>query len=1058
MNSNQIEAVVFDLDGVVTNSTPLHSQAWKEMFDKFLRQEAERTNAPFREFTHEEDYLAYVDGKPRYIGVKSFLESRGIQLPFGDPQDKPGFDTICALGNYKNELYNQLLDEGKIEIYASTVSFMHELRDAGIPLGLATSSKNAARVLEITGLTDLFQARVDGVTSAKLGLKGKPSPDIFQTACDQLGAAYQNSVVVEDANSGVQAGYRGYFGLVLGVAREDNREELELHGADLVVEDLSEISLNDLRNWFAGEDQKKSWLIDYHRYDPEQEGTRETLCAVGNGYFCTRGALEEVSANLDENYPGTYIAGLYNQLESNIAGRTVTNEDFVNCPNWLPLTFKIGSGDWFEPSKATLHEFHRELDFKTGLLTRSLVVEDQVGFQTQIQSKRFASMADPNLAAISYTITPLNYAEKITIHSEIDGTITNQGVKRYRELSSRHLEPLQESGDGELSLLTVKTNQSEIIIGMAARLRIQSGTESVNPEYRHTTVPGKITTTFEIEARSDSPVTVEKIVSIYSSNLPGIDEPVQAAQEKALGASNFQALFEDSVGVWEGLWDKMDVKIYGDRLVQKMVRLHLYHSLVSYSPHTNQLDAGIPARGLHGEAYRGHVFWDELYVMPFYDFHFQSTARAALMYRYRRLPAARKSAEAEGYQGAQFPWQSGSSGEEETQSLHLNPISGRWGPDYSHYQRHVSLAITYNLWHYYWITRDDDFLVTAGAELFLSICKYWSSLADYDPQTGRYHIKGVLGPDEFHEKYPGSDAEGLQDNFYTNVMAAWTLRHASDILDVLPAESAENLLEELGITEAEIARWNEVSLKLHLPISEDGILEQFQGYFDLKELDWEAYRNKYQDIHRMDRILKSEGKSPNDFKVAKQADTLMLFYNLPEKRVSQLISSMGYQVPADLLEKNLHYYLQRTSHGSTLSRLVHAALAHQTGNYELSWKFYQEALRSDYQDIQGGTTQEGIHLGVMTGSVMFLYKAYAGLNWSDDMLVLSPRLPTGWQGLYLNLTFQGQRYFFEIHPDHVRLKVEGSQERKLEIWGKEITLPPHNWTTIAAEGNKRTER
>lgn len=1051
MNASTIDAVIFDLDGVVTNSTPLHSQAWKETFDKFLRMEADRTDTPFREFTHEEDYLAYVDGKPRYVGVESFLESRGIHLPYGDPQDAAGFDTVCALGNYKNKLYNQLLDEGKIEIYASTVVFIHELHNAGIPLGLATSSKNAARVLEITGLTDLFQARVDGVLSAKLGLHGKPSPDIFQTACDQLGASYEKSVVVEDANSGVQAGYRGYFGLVLGVAREDNREELELHGADLVVEDLSEIDLNEIKNWFAGDNQKKTWLIEYRRYDPEQEGTRETLCAVGNGYFCTRGALEEISANPDENYPGTYIAGLYNRLESQISGRTVENEDFVNCPNWLPLTFKIDSGEWFDPTQASLRSFQRELDFKTGLLTRKLVAEDQNGNQTQIESARFSSMDDPNIAAMRYTITPLNYAEKITVRSELDGTITNQGVKRYRDLNSRHLEPVKEFGKENLSLLNVKTNQSGIEVSIAARLKVQSGSETFEPDYSHTAIPGKITSTFEIDARPDSPVRIEKVVSIFSSNLPGPEDIQRAAREKALGAADFQSLLKASTIAWEGYWGKMDIKIYGDRLVQKMVRLHLYHSLASVSPYTSQLDAGIPARGLHGEAYRGHIFWDELYVMPFYDFHFPNTARAALMYRYRRLPAAREAAASEGYQGAQFPWQSGSSGKEETQSLHLNPISGHWGPDYSHLQRHVSLAIAYNVWHYYWITGDEDFINQAGAELFLSICKYWSSQAVYDSKEGRYHITGIVGPDEFHETYPGSETEGLRDNFYTNVMASWVFQRATTILDLLPPGRTAEVLKELKISADDLKRWQEIAQKLYLSISDQGIFEQFKGYFDLKELDWEAYRNQYQDIHRMDRILKSEGKSPNAYKVAKQADTLMLFFNLPEIGVSKLVSNMGYQVPEDLLEKNLHYYLQRTSHGSTLSRLVHAALAHQTGNYELSWKLYQEALRSDYLDIQGGTTREGIHLGVMAGTVVFLYKAYAGLNWYDDTLVLSPRLPTGWQGLYFNLSFRGQRYYFEIYPDHIRLKNDGPEEKQVEIWDKEITLPAGKWIKITAD-------
>ncbi|MEE8356160.1 MAG: beta-phosphoglucomutase family hydrolase, partial [Anaerolineales bacterium] len=439
MRKSEIDAVIFDLDGVITNSTPLHSLAWKQMFDQFLKSWAQNTGTPFREFTHQEDYLAYVDGKPRYTGVKSFLESRGIDLPYGDPTQEPDQDTVCGLGNLKNELYNGMLTERGVEIYTTSIEFIHELKDAGIPLGLATSSKNSERVLELTGLIDLFQTRVDGIVSAELGLEGKPSPDIFHTACDRLGAAYDRSVIIEDANSGVQAGYRGNFGLVLGVARENNKQELELHGADLVVEDLLEITLEDLRNWFSGGSQQKQWAIEYFDYDPVQEGTRETLCAIGKGYFCTRGAFEELPAVLDENYPGTYIAGVYNRLDSKVSGKTVSNEDFVNCPNWLPVTFKINSGEWFNPHETKLLEFHRKLDFKTGVFSRTMIVRDQEGHQTRIKSSRLASMADPNLAAVRYQITPLNYSGVFTVRSELDGTITNQGVKRYRELSSRHL-------------------------------------------------------------------------------------------------------------------------------------------------------------------------------------------------------------------------------------------------------------------------------------------------------------------------------------------------------------------------------------------------------------------------------------------------------------------------------------------------------------------------------------------------------------------------------------------------------------------------------------------
>jgi len=1049
MKKSNIDAVIFDLDGVVTNSTPLHSLSWKTMFDQFLKNQAGKTATPFREFTHEEDYLAYVDGKPRYTGVKSFLESRGFNLPFGDPSQEPGQESICALGNLKDQLFNQMLTEQGVEIYPSTIELIHTLKDSGIPLGLATSSKNAARVLDITGLSDLFQTRVDGIVSAELGLEGKPSPDIFHKACDQLGAAYDRSVIIEDANSGVEAGYRGHFGLVLGVARENNQDELELHGADLVVEDLKQINLSDIHNWFAEDGQSKGWSIEYHSYDSAREGTRETLCAVGNGYFCTRGAMEEIPATLDENYPGTYIAGLYNSLESNIGGRTVANEDFVNSPNWLPLTFRIGSGDWFNPGKAEILKFHRKLDFKTGLLTRTMIICDQNSNQSRIQSTRFISMADPNLAAIEYKITPLNYEGTITVRSELDGTVTNLGVKRYRELSSTHLLPLIEGGEGPFSFLSVETNQSKIQIGLAAKLQVLCGEDLITPDFHVNKFQGKVATTFEVEAHSDITICVEKVVSIYSSHLPDTKDPLTKARGDIQRCGSLCDILDLSINEWKKVWDRIDLKVEGDRPVQKMIRLHLYHSMLSLSSHSSKLDVGIPARGLHGEAYRGHIFWDEMYVMPFFDLHFPDAARAALMYRYRRLQTARQAAKEGGFNGAQFPWQSGASGGEETQSLHLNPISGKWGADFSHLQRHVSLAIAYNLWNYYWITDDQDFLINFGAELFLSICQYWSNLAEKHPRTKRFTISGVMGPDEFHEENPGSQEAGLVNNAYSNLMAVWTFNRAFLILDTLPAAEKETLLNSLGIKSDELGKWKEITSMLNISLSEEGILEQFQGYFELEELDWEHYKTTYPDIHRMDRILKSEGLSPNSFKVAKQADTLMLFYNFTESTIQSLIAQLGYQPPEDLLARNLHYYLPRTSHGSTLSKLVHSYLAFLIENNELSWTLYQDSLRSDFLDIQGGTTREGIHLGVMTGTILYIYRTYAGLDWTGKFLKLKPKLPPGWKEITFNLSFRGVRYFFKIGGDKIKLKTDSLGPQDISLGQQLVTIQPGNWETIS---------
>jgi beta-phosphoglucomutase family hydrolase len=251
MQERAFDAVIFDLDGVITATASVHSRAWKQMFDEYLRRRETEYGEPFREFTHAADYLPFVDGKPRYKGVESFLQSRGIQIPFGDPQNGPGSETVCGLGNRKNQLFNEIIESGGAEVFQTSVDFIHDLKRRGVHIGVASSSKNCANVLASVGLLELFETRVDGIVSAELGLTGKPEPDIFTVASDNLGVTYDRAVVVEDAVSGVQAGAAGNFGLVLGIAREDNEHELRINGADIVVNDLGEIDFAGIERWFA---------------------------------------------------------------------------------------------------------------------------------------------------------------------------------------------------------------------------------------------------------------------------------------------------------------------------------------------------------------------------------------------------------------------------------------------------------------------------------------------------------------------------------------------------------------------------------------------------------------------------------------------------------------------------------------------------------------------------------------------------------------------------------------------------------------------------------------
>ncbi len=236
-----LQAVIFDLDGVITKTARLHSQAWKELFNTYLEEKGQKNNQKYSEFRHDPDYLKYVDGKPRYDGVKSFLDSRDIDIPWGSPDDPPEKETICGLGNRKNELFRKVMHRDGVDVFPSTIELVKSLSERGIPAGVASSSKNCQEILQAAGIESLFGTRVDGIVYQELRLNGKPEPDIFLKACENLGVHPAHSVVVEDAVSGVQAGARGHFGLVIGIARESNADELKKNGADVVVTDLGEL-------------------------------------------------------------------------------------------------------------------------------------------------------------------------------------------------------------------------------------------------------------------------------------------------------------------------------------------------------------------------------------------------------------------------------------------------------------------------------------------------------------------------------------------------------------------------------------------------------------------------------------------------------------------------------------------------------------------------------------------------------------------------------------------------------------------------------------------------
>ncbi|MGE5279753.1 MAG: response regulator, partial [Deltaproteobacteria bacterium] len=794
-------------------------------------------------------------------------------------------------------------------------------------------------------------------------------------------------------------------------------------------------------------DFASSWKLTYQTFQPAKEALREALCTLGNGYFGTRGAAPEAAADRI-HYPGTYFAGVYDKLPTHIAGRTVYNEDFVNCPNWLPLHLRAGTGPWIVPSSAAILTYYQGLNMRNGALTRRIRLRDGGGHVFDIETRRIVSMDNRHLAAVRYAFTPEDYEGVVTVRSGLDGNVLNAGVARYRQLNAKHLRSdAQGMIDDQGVYLSVRTAESQIRIAEACCTRFFVGKQEVTPE-SHLVHKGSrgIYQDFRLHVRRGEEVVVEKVVALYTSRDTHIPNPLLAAVEAVRKRPRFFALYAPHKKAWHRLWKRCDIRIEGDVTYRRILRLHIFHLLQTASPHNVSIDASVPARGLHGEAYRGHIFWDNLFVMPFYNWHAPEISKALLMYRYRRLEQARRDAAKEGYHGAMFPWQSSARGDEQTQIVHLNPMSGKWGPDHSHLQRHVSFAVAYNVWRYWKDTGDTAFMEKCGAEMMLSVAQFGASLCSFEEEDGRYHTDGLMGPDEFHEKLPNASRPGFRDNAYSNLMIVATLTDAIEALHALPAHRQQELRRRLDIDEAALGHWRDITRRMHIPMNKDGIIGQFEGYFGLKELNWEAYRKKYGNIQRLDRILKAEGKSPNAYKVAKQADALMIFYLFSQRKIAALLSRLGLRYDADMLRRNYDYYVRRTSHGSTLSKVVHCHLANVLGRETEAWEWFLEVLKSDIYDTQGGTTPEGIHTGVMGGSLYIAMKCFAGLELFDERIALSPSLPRDWREVRFRFLYKGRWIALLINRRQIFIYIQGPRNRPyplaFEVYGR-----PHRFVT-----------
>ncbi|HEX2603173.1 MAG TPA: glycoside hydrolase family 65 protein, partial [Oxalicibacterium sp.] len=515
----------------------------------------------------------------------------------------------------------------------------------------------------------------------------------------------------------------------------------------------------------------RGWELRFEQYDAGDEGRREVLLALGNGVFVTRAAA--IDSRRDEtHYPGTYRAGCYNRLATVIADHRDETESLVNLPNWLPLACRLPGEAWLQLDSARIRQYAHWLDMRSGCMHRDYVLQDESGRQTAFRETRIVSMADPHCAALQLELTPLDWSGELEIRSAIDGDVANTNVERYADYASQHLDTFSHVRQDDCVFVQTCTSQSRITIAQAARIRIDGGMQQAACVETAIAETRSLGTLYRIAVKRGTTVVIAKFASLFTS-LDGSDDPRQSAL-RAVTQASFPAWRDAHVRAWGELWRRTGLEVDKEEFARPL-RFHAFHILQTASPHLAASDAGIPARGWHGEGYHGHIFWDELFVFPFLISRFPETAKACLMYRYPRLNAAREAAQQAGYRGAMYPWRSAGDGREVTPEHQKNPISGEWMEDHTYLQRHVGAAIVYNIWHYFMATGDDAFLADCGAEMMLDIARFWSSIAvpreEAGCRDGRFQICGVIGPDEYHNAYPWRDRPGLDNNAYTNVMA-----------------------------------------------------------------------------------------------------------------------------------------------------------------------------------------------------------------------------------------------------------------------------------------------
>jgi kojibiose phosphorylase len=937
---NEIRAVIFDLDGVITDTAEYHYLAWQRLADEEGLPFGRTTNELLRGVSRRESLAILLSGAP-------IDEARAVELM-----------------ERKNSYYVAFLDRiGPADVLPGVLDLLNELRANGYATAIASASRNTPKVLDKLGVTSLFDAIVDG----NADLPAKPAPDVFEEAARRLGVPTGLCVVVEDATAGIEgATAAGMWTVGIGPSGRVGTAHVRL---DDLAHTTVETLLADL--------ETAAWTVRERTFTPEGQAHSETIFTVGNGSLCVRGSFEE-------GYPGDHPAAFMHRLWDDMP---VAFSELASLPKWWGVEVWL-EGERFHLDHGAITGYERSLDLRTGVLSRTVDWVSPAGGKLRLEFERVVDLSDPGRALVRARLTapaPVTVRARagLSVHVENGGLL--------------HWDLLAQDADDRSVRLTARTRATGHTLAVACEVTATDA-DGQTLAGRPCDADGAPAVEHELRLLAGESLTLTSYVAL----VPDFDDPDAAgaaertsADARAAAASardqGRDAILAANAEAWRQTWDACDITIDGDPQAQLAVRFSLFQLVVAAPRFTDR--ASIGAKTLSGLGYRHHVFWDtEIFMLPVFTWTQPGIARNMLLYRWHGLSGARAKASANGYRGAQFPWESAETGDEVTPTWVPDPddrtkLIRIWTGDIEiHITADVALAVV----EYVRATGDEEFLLAHGAEMVLDGASFWASAAQLE-DDGRYHFRNVVGPDEYHDR--------IDDNAFTNHVAVWHLRTAHRLAQQLAEEHPRRwgeLAEQLGLDDAWLARWLEVADAIVLPVDPaTGVMEQFEGYFGLTDADQPLLRDaertlSMQQIHGIEGVARTQ--------VLKQPDVLMLAYLLPE-----------FFTP-DALRANYAYYDPRTDHelGSSLGPAVSAIMACRAGEPEYGYQHFERAALADLLDVRHNAG-DGIHGASAGGLWQAVVFGFAGLTVTEDGWHTEPMLPAHWERLSFTVTIRGRR-------------------------------------------------